>query len=64
MISISGAGVAIFAKHISSAPKAEFGSTVELQIGGVAASELVWWSRSPPKHALRSWSFLCVAFSY
>jgi hypothetical protein len=25
---------------------------VELQIGGVAASELVWWSRSPPKHAL------------
>jgi hypothetical protein len=25
---------------------------VELQIGGVATPELVWWSWSPPKHAL------------
>jgi hypothetical protein len=44
-------GVAISAKHISSAPKGESSSTVELQIGGAAAPELVWWSRSPPKHA-------------
>jgi hypothetical protein len=47
-------GVAISAKHISPAPKGESSSTVELQIGGAAAPELVWWSRSPPKHALRS----------
>jgi hypothetical protein len=45
-------GVAISAKHISSAPKGESSSTVELQIGGAVAPELVWWSRSPPKHAL------------
>jgi hypothetical protein len=32
--------------------KGESSSTVELQIGGVAAPELVWWSRSPPKHTL------------
>jgi hypothetical protein len=45
--------VVVSAKHISSAPKGEFiSSTVELQIGGVAAPELVWWSRSPPKHTL------------
>jgi hypothetical protein len=30
----------------------ESSSTVELQIGGVATPELVWWSWSPPKHAL------------
>jgi hypothetical protein len=47
-----GVGVAISTKHISSAPKGESSSTVELQIGGVAAPELVWWSRSPPKHDL------------
>jgi hypothetical protein len=52
--SFFGAGVVVSAKHISSAPKGESSSTVELQIGGVAAPELVWWSRSPPKHALRS----------
>jgi hypothetical protein len=46
-------GVVISAKHISSAPKGEFSSTVELQIGGAAAPEWVWWSRSPAKHALR-----------
>jgi hypothetical protein len=51
-VSIFGAGVVISAKHISSAPKGESSSTVELQIGGVAAPELVWWSWSPPKHAL------------
>jgi hypothetical protein len=45
-------GVAISAKHISSVLKGKSSSTVELQIGGAAASELVWWSRSPPKHAL------------
>jgi hypothetical protein len=50
--SFFGAGVVVSAKHISSAPKGESSSTVELQIGGVAAPELVWWSRSPPKHAL------------
>jgi hypothetical protein len=50
--SFFGAGVVVSAKHISSAPKEESSSTVELQIGGVAAPELVWWSRSPPKHAL------------
>jgi hypothetical protein len=50
--SFFGAGVVVSAKHISSAPKGKSSSTVELQIGGVAASELVWWSRSPPKHAL------------
>jgi hypothetical protein len=48
--SFSGAGVVVSAKHISS-PKGESSSTVELQIG-VVAPELVWWSRSPPKHAL------------
>jgi hypothetical protein len=53
MICVSGAGVAISTKHISSAPKGESSSTVELQIGGAAAPELVWWSRSPPKHALK-----------
>jgi hypothetical protein len=50
--SFSGVGVVFSAKHISSAPKGESSSTVELQIGGVAAPELVWWSRSPPKHGL------------
>jgi hypothetical protein len=50
--SFFGAGVVVSAKHISSTPKGECSSTVELQIGGVAAPELVWWSRSPPKHAL------------
>jgi hypothetical protein len=50
-------GVAICAKHISSAPKGE--STVELQIGGAAAPELVWWSWSPPKHALNLRSHKC-----
>jgi hypothetical protein len=35
--SFFGAGVVISAKHISSAPKGESNSTVELQIGGVAA---------------------------
>jgi hypothetical protein len=52
--SFFGAGVVVSAKHISSAPKGESSSTMELQIGGVAAPELVWWSRSPPKHAQRS----------
>jgi hypothetical protein len=51
--SFFGAGVVVSAKHISSAPKGDSSSTVELQIGGVAAPELVWWSRSPPKHALK-----------
>jgi hypothetical protein len=50
--SFFGAGVVVSAKHISSTPKGESSSTVELQIGGVAAPELVWWSRSPPKHVL------------
>jgi hypothetical protein len=50
--SFFGAGVVVSAKHISSAPKGESSSTVELQFGGVATPELVWWSRSPPKHAL------------
>jgi hypothetical protein len=50
--SFFGAGVAISAKHISSAPKGESSSTVELQIGGAAAPKLVWWSWSPPKHAV------------
>jgi hypothetical protein len=50
--SFFGAGVVVSAKHISSTPKGESSSTVELQIGGVAAPELVWCSRSPPKHAL------------
>jgi hypothetical protein len=50
--SFSRAGVVVSAKHISSAPKGESSSAVELQIGGVVAPELVWWSRSPPKHAL------------
>jgi hypothetical protein len=52
--SFFGAGVVVSAKHISSTPKGESSSTVELQIGGVAAPELVWWSRSPPKHALKA----------
>jgi hypothetical protein len=51
-LSFFGSGVVVSVKHISSAPKGESSSTVELQIGGVAAPELVWWSRSPPKHAL------------
>jgi hypothetical protein len=46
-------GVVISDKHISSAPKGEFSSTVELQIGRAAAPEWVWWSRSPAKHALK-----------
>jgi hypothetical protein len=50
-LSFSEAGVVIFAKHISSAPKGESSSTMELQIGGAAAPEWVWWSRSPAKHA-------------
>jgi hypothetical protein len=58
MICVSGAGVAISTKHIFSAPKGESSSTVELQIGGAAAPELVWWSRSPPKHALSLLNFL------
>jgi hypothetical protein len=49
-LSFFGAGVVVSAKHISSTPKGESSSTVELQIGGVAAPELVWWSRSPLKH--------------
>jgi hypothetical protein len=53
-VSFFGAGVVISAKHISSASKGESSSTVELQIGGVAAPELFWWSWSPPKHALRA----------
>jgi hypothetical protein len=44
--------VVISAKHISSAPTGESSSTVELQIGGAATPEWVWWSRSPAKHAL------------
>jgi hypothetical protein len=52
--SFFGAGVDVSVKHISLAPKGESSFTVELQIGGVAAPELVWWSRSPPKHALKS----------
>jgi hypothetical protein len=52
-LSFFGAGVVVSAKHISSASKGESSSTVELQIGGVAAPELVWWSWSSPKHALR-----------
>jgi hypothetical protein len=51
-LSFFGAGVVVSAKHISSAPNGESSSTVELQIGGVAAPELVWWSWSSPKHAL------------
>jgi hypothetical protein len=51
-LSFFGAGVVVSAKHISSTPKGESSYTVELQIGGVAALELFWWSRSPPKHAL------------
>jgi hypothetical protein len=43
--SFCGAGVVVSAKHISSAPMEESSFTVELQIGGVAAPELVWWSR-------------------
>jgi hypothetical protein len=58
MMCVSGAGVAISTKHIFSAPKGESSSTVELQIGGAAAPELVWWSRSPPKHALSLLNFL------
>jgi hypothetical protein len=46
-----GAGVVIFAKHISSALEGEYSSTVELQIGGAAAPKWVWRSRSPAKHA-------------
>jgi hypothetical protein len=53
-LSFFGAGVVMFAKHISSAPKGESSSTVELQIGGAAVLEWVWWSRSPAKHALKS----------
>jgi hypothetical protein len=34
--SFFGAGVVVSAKHISSTPKGESSSTVELQIGGVA----------------------------
>jgi hypothetical protein len=49
--SFFGAGVVISAKHISSALKEEYSSTVELQIGGVATPELVW-SWISPKHAL------------
>jgi hypothetical protein len=52
-----GAGVDIFAKHISSALEGESSSTVELQIGGAAAPEWVWRSRSPAKHAL-NWIIL------
>jgi hypothetical protein len=40
-LSIFGVGVVISVKHISSAPKGESSSTVELQIGGVAAPEWV-----------------------
>jgi hypothetical protein len=43
----------ISAKHISSPPKGESNSMVELQIGGAAAPEWVWRSRSPAKHALK-----------
>jgi hypothetical protein len=53
-VSFFGAGVVISAKHISSAPKGESRSTVELQIGGVAAPELVWWSWIPPKHGVHN----------
>jgi hypothetical protein len=51
--SFFGAGVVVSAKHISSSPKGESSSMVEPQIGGVAAPELVWWSRSSPKHTLK-----------
>jgi hypothetical protein len=40
-LSFFGAGVIIFAKHISSAPKGESNSTVKLQIGGAAAPKWV-----------------------
>jgi hypothetical protein len=39
--SFFGVGVVVSVKHIYSAPKGESSSTVELQIGGVAATELV-----------------------
>jgi hypothetical protein len=61
-LSFFGAGVVVSAKHIFSAPKGESSSTVELQIAGVAAPELVWWSRSPPKHALSRFDFLAHLF--
>jgi hypothetical protein len=66
-LSFFGAGVVVSAKHISSAPKGESSSTVELQIGGVAAPELVWWSWSSPKHALTHhrnghWTHCCKDF--
>jgi hypothetical protein len=35
--------VVIPAKHISSAPTGESSSTMELQIGGAATPEWVWW---------------------
>jgi hypothetical protein len=57
-------GVVISAKHISSSPKGEFSSTVELQIGGAAAPEWVWWSRSPAKHALSTGRFLMPLLFY
>jgi hypothetical protein len=38
---------------LTSAPKQESSSTVELEIGGVAAPEWVSWSWSPAKHALK-----------
>jgi hypothetical protein len=52
MISVSGAGAVISAKHISSAPKGESSFTVEVQIGGIAAPEFVWRSWIPAKHAI------------
>jgi hypothetical protein len=62
-LSIFGAGVVVSAKHISSAPKGESNSTVELQIGGVAAPDLVWWSWSSPKHALNDGAKLNLGIS-
>jgi hypothetical protein len=38
-LAICGVGVVISAKHLSSAPKQESSSTMELEIGGVAALE-------------------------
>jgi hypothetical protein len=51
-LSICGAGVVVSTKHLPSPSKQESSSTVELEIGGVAAPESVSWSWSPAKHAL------------
>jgi hypothetical protein len=59
-----GAGVVIYAKHIFSAPKGESSSTVELQIGGAAAREWLWWSRSHVKHAHNSNIFIAIVDAF